>query len=85
VITSIVKRVVRLTVGGLLLIAGLVLSVPGIPGPGLLVILVGIFVLLPASRWLRRKYVHFKRKHPIVFGPVERYRKRRRGRLTRES
>ncbi len=82
---SIVKRVARLSASGLLILAGLALAVPGIPGPGFLVILVGIFLLLPESRWLRRKYVYYKRKHPRVFHPVERLRTRRRARLTRGS
>jgi UPF0716 family protein affecting phage T7 exclusion len=85
VIASIVKRVTRLAASSLLILAGLALSVPGIPGPGVLVMLVGIFLLLPESRWLRKKYVHFKRVHPRVFGPVERLRTRRRARLTRRS
>ncbi len=50
------KRIVRWVVAITLIVIGLALSIPGVPGPGFLVILVGIFVLLPESRWLRKKY-----------------------------
>jgi len=49
------KRLARWTVALALIVLGLVLSIPGIPGPGLLIVLVGVFVLLPESRWLRKK------------------------------
>ncbi len=49
------KRIARWAVALALIVIGLVLSVPGVPGPGFLVILIGIFVLLPESRWLRKK------------------------------
>jgi len=50
-----IKRLARWAAALTLIVLGLVLSIPGIPGPGLLLILVGIFVLLPESRWLRKK------------------------------
>jgi UPF0716 family protein affecting phage T7 exclusion len=52
--------------------------VPGIPGPGFLVILIGIFVLLPESRWLRKKYAALKRRYPRIFSPIETRRARAR-------
>jgi hypothetical protein len=55
-----------------------VLSIPGIPGPGLLVVLLGIFVLLPESRWLRKKYVALARRYPKLFHLVEARRARSR-------
>jgi len=55
-----------------------VLSIPGIPGPGLLVVLLGIFVLLPESRWLRQKYVALARRYPKLFHLVEARRARSR-------
>ncbi len=58
------KRIVRWSVALALIVIGLVLSVPGIPGPGFLVILIGIFVLLPESRWLRKKYTALKHRYP---------------------
>jgi hypothetical protein len=61
-----------------LIAIGLVLSVPGIPGPGLLLAVVGVFVLMPESRWLRKKYAALARRYPRLLGPIERYRARRR-------
>jgi UPF0716 family protein affecting phage T7 exclusion len=81
---TLVKRVARVTASAILILAGLVLAVPGIPGPGLRVILVGLLVILPESRWLRKRYVHFKRRHPRVFHAIEEYRKRRRRRVKRK-
>ena len=65
------KRIARWTAALLLIVIGLVLSVPGIPGPGILVILIGIFLLLPESRWLRKKYAALKRRFPRLFHPIE--------------
>jgi hypothetical protein len=61
-----------------LIVVGLVLSIPGIPGPGLLIALIGVFVLLPESRWLRKKYVALARRYPKLFRPVEARRARSR-------
>jgi len=72
------KRIARWAVAIVLIGIGLVLSVPGIPGPGILVILIGIFVLLPESRWLRKKYAALKQRYPRVFSPIETRRARAR-------
>ena len=61
-----------------LVVLGLVLSIPGIPGPGLLIVLLGVFVLLPESRWLRKRYVALTRRYPKVFHFVEARRARAR-------
>jgi hypothetical protein len=61
-----------------LIVVGLVLSIPGIPGPGLLIVLVGVFVLLPESRWLRKQYVALARRYPKIFHLVEARRARSR-------
>src|SRR5215470_13131974 len=37
----------------------------------LIVILIGVFVLLPESRWLRKKYAALKQRYPKVFSPIE--------------
>jgi hypothetical protein len=72
------KRVARWATAIALIAIGLVLSIPGIPGPGILVILIGIFVLLPESRWLRKKYAALKRRYPRIFSPIETRRARAR-------
>src|SRR5437867_13288679 len=73
-----IKRLARWAAALTLIVLGLVLSIPGIPGPGLLLILVGIFVLLPESRWLRKKYTALKRRYPRIFSPIETRRARAR-------
>jgi len=75
---DLVKRVVRWAVALTLIVVGLVLSIPGIPGPGILVILIGVFVLLPESRWLRKKYAALKKRYPSIFSPIETRRARAR-------
>jgi hypothetical protein len=72
------KRVARWAAALGLIAIGLVLSVPGIPGPGILVILIGIFLLLPESLWLRKKYAALKRRYPRIFSPIETRRARAR-------
>ena len=72
------KRIARWAAALALIAIGLVLSIPGIPGPGILVILIGIFVLLPESRWLRKKYAALKQRYPRVFHPIESRRARAR-------
>lgn len=77
---SILVRIARWVGGIALILVGLVLSIPGVPGPGILLILLGLFVLLPESRWLRKKYAALKRRYPRAFAVVERWRRRRGGR-----
>jgi hypothetical protein len=86
-----IKRTLRWATALTLIVLGLVLSVPGIPGPGLLIALVGVFVLMPESRWLRKKYAALKRRYPRIFHPIEtrraraRHERRARRRSRRES
>jgi hypothetical protein len=47
-------RASRVVLGLALVVAGLVLALPGIPGPGLLVIFVGLTVLGSEFEWARR-------------------------------
>ena len=72
------KRVARWAAALALIVFGLVLSIPGVPGPGLLIVLVGVFVLLPESRWLRKKFAALKRRYPKLFHPIETRRARAR-------
>lgn len=76
--TRLLKRIGRWTLAIVVILVGLVLTLPGIPGPGLLVVLIGVLLLLPESRWLRRRYVRLKRRYPRIFEPLERRRRRRR-------
>ncbi|MDD4891694.1 MAG: PGPGW domain-containing protein [Phycisphaerae bacterium] len=49
---------VRLVAGIILILLGFVMALPGVPGPGVAVMIAGVFVLAPNSRlahWLRAK------------------------------
>lgn len=53
---GLVKRILRNAAGWLLVVAGVILSLPGIPGPGILVLLVGLFLVdFPGKEKLQRK------------------------------
>lgn len=56
------RRIVRITVGFGMLIAGLILSLPGIPGPGLLIALGGLVILSEHFHWARRAVSWLKRR-----------------------
>ena len=48
------KRVARITSGIIVVIIGIVMSVPGVPGPGLLVIFAGLSILAIDFVWAHR-------------------------------
>jgi len=51
------------TIGGLaLLVAGLICAIPGVPGPGSLMILTALFVLSDRFAWARRARQWIERK-----------------------
>jgi hypothetical protein len=59
--------------GVLLVLVGIVLSLPGVPGQGLLTILFGVMLLdLPGKRALERKIV----RRPAIHGSINRLRSR---------
>lgn len=76
--TGLPRRVLRWVAGIVLIAVGLILALPGVPGPGLLIAMIGVLVLLPESRWLRRRYATLKRRYPRIFEPLEVRRRRRR-------
>ena len=64
-------RIVKNLAGAILIALGLLLSLPGIPGPGLLTILIGLMLLdLPAKRSLEKKII----ARPAIFRTVNRLR-----------
>lgn len=77
---SLFTRIARWVGGIALILIGLALSVPGIPGPGIIVLLLGVFVLLPESPWLRKKYAALKRRYPRIIEPIDRRLRRSRNR-----
>jgi hypothetical protein len=66
-------RIVKNLVGVLLVGIGIILSLPGVPGQGILTILIGVMLLdFPGKRWLEQKLV----SRPMVFRAVNRLRER---------
>jgi uncharacterized protein (TIGR02611 family) len=57
-----IRKALRVTAGFLLLLVGLVMAVPGVPGPGLAVMIAGLIVLSPHFEWARRLLEWAKRK-----------------------
>ncbi len=48
------KRVARITAGVVVVIAGIIMAIPGVPGPGLLVIFIGLSILAVDFVWAHR-------------------------------
>jgi len=48
------KRVARITAGVVVVIAGIALAIPGVPGPGLVVIFIGLSILAVDFVWAHR-------------------------------
>ncbi len=48
------RRIVRIALGFLVLLAGLVLALPGVPGPGFVLVLFGLVLLSEHFTWARR-------------------------------
>jgi hypothetical protein len=66
-------RVVKNLLGVLLVILGVALSLPGIPGPGVLIIILGVTLLdFPGKRRLERWIVG----RPAIFNAINRLRRR---------
>ena len=59
---SAVRKIFRAALGFVVLFIGLVLSIPGVPGPGLAVILLGLVILSAHFHWARRSVEWVKRK-----------------------
>ena len=52
------------------------LFIPGLPQVPCFVL--SLIMILPESRWLRRRYVLYKRRHPRIFEAIESWRRERR-------
>jgi len=64
-------RVLQLVLGGLLMTVGPVIALPT-PGPlGFFLFAVGLALVLRNSRWARRRYVTYSRRHPRVGRAVD--------------
>lgn len=54
------RRVAIFVAGFLVIIIGVILGLPGVPGPGLLVILGGLTILATEFRWAKRLLLKMK-------------------------
>jgi uncharacterized protein (TIGR02611 family) len=54
------KRVLRITSGIVLLVVGLILMLPGIPGPGFVLVIAGLSILAVDFVWAHRLKTHLK-------------------------
>lgn len=54
------KRVITVLIGFTVLLFGVLLAIPGIPGPGFLVIIAGLAILGTEFIWARRLLKKFK-------------------------
>ena len=54
------KRVISVLVGFTVLLFGVLLAIPGVPGPGFLVIIAGLAILGTEFIWARRLLKKFK-------------------------
>jgi len=54
------KRLVIAVIGFTVLVFGGLLAIPGIPGPGILIIILGLAILATEFIWARKLYRRFK-------------------------
>ena len=64
------KRVLRITAGVVLLIAGLFLMIPGVPGPGLPLAFLGLSILAIDFVWAHRLKTHLRTQADKVVDKV---------------
>lgn len=74
------RKVAVFVLGWLLILAGLVLAIPGVPGPGLLIALVGLLILASEYKWAKRLLVRFRRRFPRLAGALQQAMEKVRGR-----
>ena len=55
------KRILRITAGLVLLVVGAVLMLPGVPGPGIVLVLFGLSILAVDFVWAHRLKTHLKK------------------------
>ncbi len=56
------KKIARITAGFVLIPIGLLLSIPGVPGPGLAIVFFGLVLLSEHFEWAQRAVVWCKAK-----------------------
>jgi uncharacterized protein (TIGR02611 family) len=56
------KRILRITSGIVVLLVGAIMMLPGVPGPGLLLVFFGLSILAVDFVWAHRLKLHLKTK-----------------------
>ena len=70
------KRVLRITSGIVLLVLGLLLMIPGVPGPGFVLVFLGLSVLAVDFVWAHRLKTHLKNQTDRVVAKIRGRRKK---------
>lgn len=66
------KRVLRIGLGGLCLVLGVIMAIPFVPGPGILFILIGLGLLAVDFLWARNLQDKLKLKAKTMVDKVRR-------------
>lgn len=82
---TVARRIGVFLLGSALLAVGLLLSLPGVPGPGLLIALAGLLVLASEFAWAHRLVTKLQQRFPRVAGYLDDARQRAKGWLRRIS
>jgi uncharacterized protein (TIGR02611 family) len=61
-----IRKGLRIVCGFFLLVAGLIMAIPGVPGPGIAVMILGLIILSDHFAWARRLLDWVKRKAASV-------------------
>lgn len=64
------KRVLRITSGVVLLLLGVIMMVPGVPGPGFLLVIAGLSILAIDFVWAHRLKTHLKDRADKVVAKI---------------
>ena len=66
------KRVLRIIGGVLLLLVGLFFMIPGMPGPGFVLVLAGLSILAVDFVWAHRLKTHLKNQSDNMLAKIKR-------------
>jgi drug/metabolite transporter (DMT)-like permease len=66
------KRVLRITGGVLLLLVGVFFMIPGMPGPGFVLVLAGLSILAVDFVWAHRLKTHLKDRSDNMVAKMKR-------------
>jgi hypothetical protein len=66
------KRILRITSGIVLLLVGAILMLPGVPGPGIVLVIAGLSILAVDFVWAHRLKTHLKDRADKVVAKLRR-------------